>query len=290
MEVILAKKAGFCWGVKRAIKIAAETAEKGEGPITALGPIIHNPQVISALRRKGVEIAKKLDDVEAGTVIIRAHGVKPEVKASAEGRGLKVVDATCPIVERNQEFARRLHQEGYLVVIIGEPNHPEVLGVMGYAEEDALVINANAADVEMNIPTNRRIGVVAQTTLNVEAFKRIVGKIVEKAKEVKVYNTICNATDQIQKATVDLTEDVDLMIVVGGRESANTGRLKTMSEELDCPAYHIETAEELKSEWFVGINRVGVTAGTSTPDWIIQAVVERLKSFDQSARQELTAS
>lgn len=274
MKVTVVKDAGFCFGVKRAIKLASGAVKKDKDKVYSLGPLIHNPQVVEALKEKGVEVAEKLNEIKKGTVIIRSHGVHPEVLASLKRTGLKIIDATCPFVRRAQNMAKLLHQQNYQVVVVGEADHPEVKGIVGYAQGKALVLNHKLGDHDF--AKFKKLGVVAQTTLNLNFFKKAVDRLLESSKEIKIHNTICSATASAQSKSLKLAKKVDLMLVVGGHNSANTSRLARLCQEAGTRTYHVETAEELDRRWFKGVERVGVTAGSSTPEWIIQEVVKEV--------------
>lgn len=279
MEVIVADAAGFCMGVKRACQMAFQAAARQPGRVKSLGPIIHNPQLVAKLAAEGLEIADEVDELEPGTaVLIRSHGVPPEVYERARELELEIIDATCPLVRKAHRLTSRLAEEGYAVVIVGEPDHPEVRALKAYAGDGAHVVET-PADVEA-LDDLGRVGVVAQTTQLLSDYQRLVGALLAKAEELKAFNTICDATALRQQAAERLAAAVDAMIVVGGKNSANTTRLyQRCRDKLGLPAWHIETAEELDPSWFSGMQRLGVTAGASTPDWIIEAVVERLRSF-----------
>jgi small subunit ribosomal protein S1/4-hydroxy-3-methylbut-2-en-1-yl diphosphate reductase len=275
MEVVLADKAGFCFGVKRAISTAFEAAAKGR--VYCLGPLIHNPQEVERLRRAGVRTVEDFLSLTAGDyLIIRSHGVPPRVLAQAREKGLQIIDLTCPFVGKAQRDAESLHKERYQVVVVGEKKHPEVQSILGHAGANALVVES-AADVAAGT-FQPRIGVVAQTTQSYGNFSEIVLKLLRLSKELKVFNTICNSTKERQDAARSLAGQVDVMLVVGGRNSANTSRLVTVCRQEGKPTYHIEVADEILPEWFDGVSRVGVTAGASTPDWVLEEVLERLKS------------
>lgn len=269
MEVLLADYLGFCYGVKRAIKIAKEHVSTKDNPAATLGPIIHNPQMVERLKNDGVGAINSLDEMDKGTVIIRSHGVGPVVYDEAEKKGLAVVDATCPHVRRAQLAAKDLVKEGYSVVIIGEKNHPEVKSIFEWTNGSA-VITQTVEEAKAVAPA-AKLGIVSQTTFSGENFKAIVLKLLDKSQELKIERTICTATDQRQKAAMDLASKVDLMLVIGGKNSANTTRLYQLCAE-KCTTYHIETAKELESRWFDNVNKIGITAGASTPDWIIKEV------------------
>jgi len=281
LNITIAKHAGYCYGVQRALKMAREAMVERAQPIYTLGPIIHNPQVVAALERQGVIAINSVDDVSEGTVIIRTHGVDPDIIRSAKSRGLYVIDATCPFVAKAQQRAARLIRDGYSVVIVGERNHPEVAGLLAYTNNRAIVVE-NAKEVESIDPMGR-IGVVVQTTQSLENLKSIVGELLCKTKELKLFNTICNATSQRQEAAGELAQEVGLMLVVGGKNSANTTRLAQICRESNERTYHIETADEVNVTWLDGVDNVGITAGASTPDWILQEVIGRLKSISRAS-------
>ncbi|HLG93728.1 MAG TPA: 4-hydroxy-3-methylbut-2-enyl diphosphate reductase [candidate division Zixibacteria bacterium] len=288
MEVILSREAGFCFGVERAIRMAMQSTEKEAGKVYTFGPIIHNPQVVEDFKRKGVEVIADPEDINAkGVVVIRAHGVKPSVESEIKQMGVEVVDGTCPIVKHSQKYAKKLFDEGYQVVVIGERHHPEVIGLLGYTNETAIVIDPDVTEVQ--IPPGKKLGVIPQTTLEVKDFLRVVGLLIEKAREVRVFNNVCNAVTDIQEATMELSQEVDMVLVIGGKNSANTSRLAVICRALGKAAHHIETPEEIQKDWFYGMKRVGVTAGTSTPDWIIQAVMERAHKLGAEAEREAIA-
>lgn len=271
MEVILADNLGFCYGVKRAIQLAEDSAAPGQVTNT-LGPIIHNPQMVAKLAENGVGTVDSLDEVKGGTIIIRSHGVGPDVYDRVEAMGLNMVDATCPHVRKAQSSAKMLADEGYQVVIIGEKHHPEVKSIIEWAGDGAVAIETEEeADA---LPKYGKLGVVAQTTFSAPKFKLIVERLLDKSSDVKILRTICTATDQRQSAAMKLATEVDLMIVIGGKNSANTTRLAQLCRD-KCKTYHIETADELRDDWFENIKKIGITAGASTPDWIIKEVYKK---------------
>ena len=269
MEVILAEYLGFCYGVKRAIKIARENTD---GKSNTLGPIIHNPQMVERLKSEGVGTVEDLDDADAGTIIIRSHGVGPQVYKEISSKGLKIVDATCPHVKKAQTAARELSESGYKVVIVGEKNHPEVKSIFEWAAGRATILETE--EEAKNFSTCPKLGIVSQTTVASGHFKKIVGWLLDKSKDIKILRTICTATEQRQTAAMELAEVVDVMIVVGGRNSANTTKLAKLCSG-KCKTYHIETAQEILPDWFKKSNKVGITAGASTPDWIIREVYDK---------------
>ena len=274
MEVILAEHLGFCYGVKRAIEIARQNASS-DGTSSTLGPIIHNPQMVERLKKEGVGTVGSLDEMEDGLVIIRSHGVGPNVYEEAESRGLEVVDATCPHVKKAQLSAKLLAEEGYTAVIVGEKNHPEVKSIYEWTTPDARIIETEEEAVAL--PHIGKLGIVSQTTFSGEKFRSIVSCLLEKSREIKILRTICTATDLRQAAALELAERVDAMIVVGGKNSANTSRLAQLCST-KCKTYHIETVAELQDEWLDHVNKIGITAGASTPDWIIKEVYKQCQN------------
>ncbi len=283
MKIRLAKHYGFCYGVKRAIETAQQCA--GGQQAHTLGPIIHNPQMVSRLASKGIVPAASLDDIAQGTVIIRSHGAGPQVYEAARTKDLTIVDATCPHVKKAQQAAHELYRAGYYVVIVGEKSHPEVKSIAEWTDNTATVIETVAEAQTMT--HHGKMGVVVQTTFSGEEFGRILALLENKSDELDVRRTICTATDQRQQAALELAHQSDLMIVVGGKNSANTTRLADLCCQAGCQVKHIETAEELQHEWFLGVDTVGVTAGASTPDWIIEEVVDKMEEFDNKWFNEI---
>jgi small subunit ribosomal protein S1 len=275
MKVFLADKAGLCFGVKRALKTAFETA--GKGRVYCFGPLIHNPQEVDRLRRAGVQTVEDFSSLDKDDLlIIRSHGVPPLQLARAREKGLQIIDLTCPFVGKAQRDAELLQKEGYQVIVIGEKQHPEVQGILGYAGDDAIVVE-RVEEVE-SLKFGNRLGVVAQTTQSYGNFSGIVLKLLRLSKELKVFNTICYSTKERQDAARVLAGQVDVMLVVGGRNSANTTRLASICRQEGKSTYHIEVADEIEPEWLKGVSKVGVTAGASTPDWVVEGVMKKLKS------------
>ncbi|SHM74740.1 4-hydroxy-3-methylbut-2-enyl diphosphate reductase [Caldanaerovirga acetigignens] len=279
MQIILAEHAGFCFGVKNAIKLLDDLIKEGEKTYT-LGPIVHNRQVVESYEKQGIK-AVELDDVKEGNLVIRTHGVPPDVINQARQKGLNVVDATCPFVKRVHKLAKDLSDKGYFVVIIGDPNHPEVKGIKGWCGVDAAVIE-NEEDAR-EFYTDKKVGVVVQTTQIEENVNKIMKILKEKLDIVFFYNTRCNATQQRQEAAKKVAEMVDVMLVIGGKNSSNTKKLAQVCKDTGARVYHIETADEIKSEWFSKAERVGITAGASTPDWIIKEVVAKMEQISKKS-------
>lgn len=279
MKVLVAKKAGHCFGVKAAIQKAFATAREARGPVRTLGPIIHNPQVVEELESAGVKAVKNLSEVDTGVIIIRSHGVPPSVLEEATRRGLSVVDATCPFVKRAQTLALELVKEGYALVVLGDAAHPEVEGIVGTVGGSATVVST-AAEVAA-LPEQRRRGLIVQTTQSLEHLQEVACALLTRTHELKVFNTICNATTDLQQETRELAQRVDFMLVVGGRNSANTSRLAEICREVGVPTRHIETAAEIEPAWLAQVGTVGVTAGTSTPAATIERILQRLNALGQ---------
>ena len=279
MELILAKQAGFCFGVKRATHLAFEAADRG-GETYTLGPIIHSPQVVKRLEEMGVKPLADLNEVESGTIIIRSHGVAADELQAAISRQLDIVDATCPFVKKAQEHVQNLSKAGYDVVVVGDADHPEVQGIVSYATGRVYVVGSGAEAAEL--PRMAKIGVVAQTTQSFENLQEVVATCLAKAGEIRVYHTICDATAVRQEEAKALAGHADCMIVIGGFNSANTKRLaEVCSELLPQRTYHIETACQIDPAWFRGVEKVGITAGASTPKWLIDDVIDRVRKIER---------
>ncbi len=274
MEIILAKSAGFCFGVRRATRMAFEAAAEYEH-ICSLGPVIHSPQVVKGLAEQGVKVVDKVEDIPPGSVIIRSHGVTSEEMEKVQANDLTIVDATCPFVKKTQGYASRLHNEGYTVVIVGEMEHPEVQGIVSYAGDSEVHVVADAEQAAA-LPRMQKVGIVAQTTQLYENLRDIVDVCLAKSQELRVFNTICDATSVRQNEAREIARSVELMFVIGGHASANTSRLTGICREIQPQTWHIETPEEINPEWFAGVTKVGVTAGASTPRWLIDDVVARI--------------
>ena len=279
MKVILAKQAGFCFGVKRATQMAFEAAGKDQKTYT-LGPIIHSPQVVGKLEELGIRALDSLEGLEHGTIIIRSHGVELKEIHEARQKNLDIVDATCPFVKKAQEHVKSLSADGYAVVVVGDACHPEVQGIVSYGGERIFVVASG--EEAKKLPKMKKIGIVAQTTQSFENLKNVVSECLLRGGEIRVYNTICDATAVRQEEAKELAGRVDCMLVIGGFNSANTHRLLEVCTELQPQTYHIETAAEIDLSWFKGAERVGVTAGASTPKWIIEEVVNKIEELNKS--------
>ena len=278
MKVKLASNYGFCFGVKRAIKIAEDYDNSA-----TMGPLIHNQDEINRLKNDfNVGLYTNLSDVKDNdTVIIRTHGIPKNDLKHLRTLNAKIINATCPFVTTPQQIVKKMSEEGYSILIFGDADHPEVKGVQSYAEnQDDVHIVLEPSDLENTIFKNNKIATVAQTTKKKEKYLEIVNYLILKNKEVRVFNTICDATFENQDAARELSKEVDIMIVIGGKNSSNTKQLHSICLE-NCPdSYLIENQTELDTHWFLDKNLCGVTAGASTPDWIIQQVVDKIESVN----------
>jgi (E)-4-hydroxy-3-methyl-but-2-enyl pyrophosphate reductase len=272
MEIVLAESLGFCMGVKRAVDLAYRAREKADGrSVVTLGPLIHNAQEIERLAADGIHTA------EGATVVIRAHGVPPREFDALKARGLKIMDGTCPYVHFSQRKAFELREQGYTVVIAGDRNHPEIIGILGHIGQQAHVVKS--VEEARALPPLARAGVIAQTTISPKKYAAIIAALREKTADVKVCETICDATEENQNAVRALAAEVDRLFVIGGRHSANSNKLVEVARE-KCPHTRlIETPAEITADDVRGARRVGVSAGASTPDWMIRRVVEQLRTL-----------
>jgi 4-hydroxy-3-methylbut-2-enyl diphosphate reductase len=280
VKLLIAKSAGFCFGVKRAMDMALEAAKKHPKHLYTLGPLIHNPQAVEFLGQLGVKVKSRIENIPKGTVIFRSHGVSLRDLEKAKEKRLHIIDATCPTVKRAQFFANYLHRHGYDLLIVGDAYHPEVKAIQSYIKEGVEVVDTVEAIQQLG--PWEKLGIIAQTTQSFNLFKEIVTTSLERAKEVRVFNTICHATTIRQMEAIEIAKKVGCMIVIGGYNSGNTQRLAAICKEIQPHTYHIETAQELNQRWLARKEKVGLTAGASTPSWIIKEVegeIRRLKGF-----------
>ena len=274
--ITVAEHAGACYGVQRALDLVHKVAAEATGPVHTLGPLIHNPQVVAGLGRAGVTAVEDVPTEAGSTLVLRTHGVVPEVEQTALERGLDVVDATCPYVKRVHHAAERLQRDGYQVLVVGEAGHPEVEAILGHAPGAVAVADAGALDA---LSLSKRVGVVVQTTQAKATLDAVVCALMACVPEVCVVNTICEATSERQQAARELAGRSDVMVVIGGRNSANTTRLAEICSAV-CPrTHHIEVPAELEADWFAGAATVGVTAGASTPTAQIDEVVSAIRAL-----------
>ena len=268
-KVVIASEAGACYGVERALQMVEAAAAKSQVGVHTLGPLIHNPRVVAELAEKGVSVVLSPAEAAGETLLLRTHGVTPDEQASAQSLCHEVLDATCPFVKKVHLAAARLYKEDYQVVVVGEKGHPEVEATLPHAP--GAVVVGSAAEAA-TLPECKKIGVVVQTTQSRANLEKVVAALLGRAEEVRVVNTICEATSGHQKACADLAAQADVMIVIGGRISANTTRLAEISAELCPKTHHIEGADELNASWFDKADLIGITAGASTPASHIKAV------------------
>jgi small subunit ribosomal protein S1 len=282
LEILVAKSAGFCFGVQNAIN-KAEGMSGEEGNVYTYGPIIHNKQVVENLKNKGIDVLNKISEAkENDKVIIRSHGISKAEHEELLEKGVEVLDATCPYVKHIHKIVESKYNEGYKIIIIGDQNHPEVKGINGWCNNSAVIINS---EEDINNLSERlgKICIVAQTTYNQEKWYSYVCKLIKTSKEIVVYNTICNATELRQNEAIELSKQVEAMIVIGGKESSNTRKLYEICKENCSKTIFVETADEINLKELEGVNKVGITAGASTPDYIIRDVIDKLQSNGENS-------
>ncbi|MBU1056626.1 MAG: 4-hydroxy-3-methylbut-2-enyl diphosphate reductase [Proteobacteria bacterium] len=277
MKILVAKTAGFCMGVRRAVEMALDMPNKYKWPIFTFGPLIHNPQVLDLLREKGITVIKDIPEKGSGTVLIRAHGVPPGTKKSLKNSGFKVIDATCPRVIKVQTIIGKHAKDGYTSIIIGDKNHPEVIGLLGYARGHGYAV-ASIEELEA-LPEFEKAIVVAQTTQNIHFYEKVKQLVASNYPHFKLYDTICNSTSMRQAEVKELAEQVDAIVVVGGHNSGNTQRLTEAAIQAGKPAYQIETESELDLASLSSAKNIGITAGASTPNWLIKRVYRSLEDL-----------
>lgn len=313
-QILLARSAGYCFGVRRALKLAENGLKQAAGrPVYSLGPLIHNPWAVRSLEEEGLRVVSSLSEIPLGgaVVIIRSHGVPPEIYREAAAAGLQVVDATCPLVRKVQRLAHLLREEGYQVVILGDEDHPEVKGVKAYGGAGSVILGEERGDprafdpeAEPLLEPHRlrgKIGVVVQTTFPLQAFQSMTQALLERAggdlsipgprsgvsrswsspplREIRIFNTLCPFTLARQQEAQELASQADVILVVGGRNSANTTRLVELCRQLQPHTYQVEEAQEVEDHWLWGKACIGITAGASTPPWTIKEVQIRAQSF-----------
>ncbi len=278
MKIILSKKMGFCFGVKKSVNLAKNALKARRDNLYMLGSIINNPQVIEYFTKKGIKIADNLDEVpEESTVITRAHGISPTMLKQAYQKKLSVVDTTCPYVKKVQKIAKNIKEKNYFIVIYGDKKHPEILSLLDTVQNNALVINS-ISEIE-KITVKEKICFISQTTKNIYDFNKLSVALLNKAEELRIFNTICKSTTERQKSALELAKQVDVMLVIGGKESANTTRLAEIGKNQGVKTYHIETKSQIKYKWFHHVDKVGITSGASTPDWVTNEVIDKLKEW-----------
>jgi len=283
MEIIVAKNSGLCYGVKRALNIAKKTREKTKGAVFTLGALIHNPQVIASLEKKGIYPISKFEKLNQGTVIIRSHGVSPAVYNRLAKKKIGVVDATCPIVKKIQGLVECLAKEKAEIIIVGNKEHPEIEGLIGYSRGKGIIVENE--EQARSLPQRKKRAILAQSTQDIYLFQRIVAALIEKTDQLRVYNTICHSTQTRQKLTSQLASQVDTLFIVGGRSSSNTNKLYQISKRILPKTYFIESAEQITPRMLEGAKKIGLSGGASTPPEAIQEAVAKIKSSFRSQSQ-----
>ncbi len=280
MKILVAKSSGFCMGVRRAVEMALDMSVEDGDSFFTYGPLIHNPQVLNVLEEKGIRILEEVPASSSGTVLIRAHGVPPETKAGLKKSGFTLLDATCPRVIKIQAIIKKYARQNHAVIIFGDENHPEVIGLLGYAEQGGYVVNS--LEQFDALPDFKKAIIVAQTTQNTQLFKDIINRAQSKYPHYKVFETICDSTEKRQAEVKKLAESVDAVLIVGGRNSSNTRRLVEIAKQSGKPVFHIESDADLDSidsQILVSAPYIGITAGASTPNWIIKRVYRALEQL-----------
>ena len=279
MKVILVPKVGFCFGVRRAFNIALEAIGKKPKPCQVLGPLVHNEAVIKRLKKKGIKFVKSLNKVKEGTIIISAHGEDPKILQRIRRSNLKMIDATCPLVSKVQNLARDLQEKGNQIIIIGDKNHKEVKAIQAVIEGKGIIIGSEK-DISRLKNKKAFFAVIVQTTQNPVRVQKILKKLKTRLGRLKFYDTFCPTVLSYQSKVRELAPEVDLMLIIGSKTSANTKRLAEIVKISGKPVRHIENAGQLKKGWFSNIKKVGVATGTSTPDWEIKEVIKKLKNYN----------
>ncbi len=277
MKIVIAKHMGFCGGVRRAVDIAQQAAGSAGGPVATWGPLIHNPQVVQRLREAGVRVAERREDLGGEAFVVSAYGVEHAVLDAARERGMRIVDATCPVVIRAHALAEKLAGEGYQVICVGDHGHPEMVTLKEMLGDRVTVVHTREEAAQVKV--RGKLGVLSQTTQSQENFRQIVGDLALRVRELKVLNTLCPAITVRQEETDVLVDEVDALLVIGGHGSSNTTRLAEIGRAHSLPTFHIETPEEIVPSWFDGVGTLGVVSGASTPDWIIEDVLLRLQEL-----------
>ena len=285
MEIIIAKNTGLCYGVKRALRMARETRRRKEGRVSTLGDLIHNPRVIADLKSQGILPVDDQDNLEEGTVIIRSHGVSPDVYRHLKRKKIEVVDATCPIVKKIQELVAKLAGEKLEIIIVGNKQHPESQGLIGYSRGRGIVIESDRQAAALAFRKKR--AVLAQSTQDLFLFERVVSALIEKTEELRVFNTICHSTQTRQRATSELASEVQALLIVGGKNSSNTYQLFQISKRILPRTYFIESADQITPKMLRGAKKIGISGGASTPPEAIEEAVKKIKqNFEQQSHEE----
>lgn len=283
MQVIVAKKSGLCYGVKRALRMAKETRKIKKQNVYTFGDLIHNPQVIANLEKQGIHSINDLDQVDSGPIILRSHGVSPKIYSYLQKKNIEIVDATCPIVKKIQKLVEELASQGDEIIIVGNKEHPEIEGLIGYSKGRGIIVE-NERQVRA-LPSKKRRAVLAQSTQDLYLFHAVVNALIEKTKELKVFNTICRSTQTRQKSTSELASEVDTLFIIGGKKSSNTQKLYQISKRILPHTYFIEKAEQITPDMIKGAKKIGLSGGASTPPEVIEKAVAKIKSSCQRQSQ-----
>jgi 4-hydroxy-3-methylbut-2-enyl diphosphate reductase len=275
IKIFFAKELGFCWGVERSIKLASEAKNKHKGDVTILKEIVHNRQVVDFFKKRGVGQEHSLDRIKSGTLVISAHGVSPQLKKEAQERGLNIVDTTCPLVNKVHRKARDLIDKGFKIILYGEPKHDEVMGVMGI-DPDNIFLLAELDHVDELPKFDGKVALLTQTTRGVKAFEQVCKRMKELYPDIRIENTICGATDKRQAAVHELAPEMDMMLVIGSQSSGNSHRLRDIAEDLCGRAYLIDTPDQIDWSWFDDVEKVGLTAGASTPSFAVEIILREI--------------
>ncbi len=276
MEIILAKEAGFCFGVKRAIDLCVKSHDDGISFVT-FGEIIHNKQVVSSLEKMGIHAVESFDNLDKQDVLIRSHGISKALYEEAKNKGVQLIDGTCPYVKKIQNIAAKYSAEGYEIIIVGDKDHPEVIGVSGWSQTPVHVVYSAEETTSLNFI--KKACIVAQATITESKWNEVMSAAQSKVQELLVFNTICEATRERQASADKISKEVDVMLIIGGKHSSNTKKLLEVCEKNCKKAYHIETIIEIEQINFENCDKIGITAGASTPDWIINEILNALKKM-----------
>lgn len=287
MEIIIANNSGLCYGVKRALRLAYETRRKKGGNVYTLGDLIHNPGVISELKKRGVNSIDNPEDIQEGTLIIRSHGVSPEIYNRLYEKKIDIVDATCPIVKKIQNLVNYLAQTENEIIIVGNENHPETKGLLGYSQGKGKVVETGLQ--AQSLPKKKKRAVMSQSTQDLELFQEVVAALVERTEELEVFNTICRSTQMRQHSTISLASEVDVLFIIGGKNSSNTNKLFNISRRVLPRTYFIEQAGEINYKMIEGAKKIGISGGASTPPEALEEAVVTIKSqfSNQSNREKM---
>lgn len=287
MKIIKTDDIGFCFGVKRAIKKAEQALDNiPANNIFMLGEIIHNPQVIDKFKKKGVTIVKEITDVPPGKhLITRAHGILKKEEEYAKMNGIVLINTTCPYVKKLHQIANILNEEGYQIIVFGDIGHPEIKSLLSYIDDNAQVIQSEKNIKEEHFKFFKKVGLISQTTKDIKQYKNIVKNIFNHTEELRIFNTICKATILRQEKTKELARDVDLMVVIGGLNSANTNRLASLCKNIGVETFHVEDETQLNLNWFKNKEKIGITSGTSTPDNITNDIIKAIQRIRQGFKE-----